>query len=361
MEVLSQAMCDALGLPPGSVPGDLLNYINVVDDGVLDGLLTTEEARSEAEKALVERDSYRLLIVPQIGPIQERYCSLDIDGLNKPVLVGLLGAPASPTLPTALENLVFWALIDPGLSWHDKWQDTHTGRASDWRKVSNGQAIIAVPTEAPPEVRRLVSAIFALEHSEIGVSQWAPPLGYQSTTMRLSTPVKSLTLLQVRLLNEASTINHPKWRCLALYRVLEHGYLANIKKKLIADFDADATSAIEEALDKVANEVNQLVSLAEEADLKTEFEEFDVEVEALIGANNQFIYKLDRGAKAHQLYRSPDRYKKAVVRFYKLRCAIAHAGASSVIYEQFPDSDAAATKLLPSIEAIALKSLKITT
>jgi len=111
----------------------------------------------------------------------------------------------------------------------------------------------------------------------------------------------------------------------------------------------------------VANEVNQLISLTEDANLTAEFVQFDTEFDTLMAANNQFIHKLDRSAKSHQLYRSQDRYKKAVFRFYKLRCAIAHAGTSSVIYEQFPDSDAAATSLLDSIEVIALKSLKIVT
>jgi hypothetical protein len=161
------------------------------------------------------------------------------------------------------------------------------------------------------------------------------------------------------LLREAATVAYPKWRCLSLYRILENAYLTNIKQTLVAEFDVDAGRALDVAKKKVSSEVMQLVSLAEDADLGGEFLRFNLEVDALIAANNQFITKLDKGAEADPLYGSQELFKKGVLRFYKLRCAIAHAGTSSVIYEQFSDADAAATALLPSIEAIALKSLKI--
>jgi len=152
----------------------------------------------------------------------------------------------------------------------------------------------------------------------------------------------------------------PKWRCLSLYRILENAYLTNIKKALLLDFDLDAGKAIESAKKKVGSELNQLVYLAEQANLTAEFVAFNDELELLLGQANQFIIKLDKGAEEEDLYKSKEIFKKAVLRFYKLRCSIAHAGTSSVIYEQFPDANAATLALLPAIESIVLKSLHIT-
>ncbi len=103
----------------------------------------------------------------------------------------------------------------------------------------------------------------------------------------------------------------------------------------------------------------QLVTLAEDADLTNEFQLFNAKIDVLKNARNHFITKLDMGAASDGLYGAPELFKKGVLRFYKLRCSIAHAGTSSVIYEQFADADQAVTQLLPEIEAIALKSLKI--
>lgn len=359
MEALSQVMCDAVGLANGATAVDLLNHLATSGYDFLDGLLSSDQARTYAENELRERDSYSIVVVPQIGALQERFCSIQLDGISEPARIGLLAAEPMRTLPTALENLVFWALVDPALSWHENWDQAQDVYVSSWRAKAQGQAIVALPIGSPPEALRLISALFGLKHAELGISLSAPPLLNNATSVNIAASIPNIGLVQTRLVNEAGAVAHPKWRCLALYRILEHGYLSNIKKKLLADFDADASGALGEALEKVANEINQLISLAEEADLRGEFEQFDAMIETLIASGNSFIIKLDRGAKNHTLYRSSDRYKKAVLRFYKLRCAIAHAGTSSVIYEQFSDSDQAATALLPSIETIAMKSLKI--
>ncbi|MET3179546.1 UNVERIFIED_ORG: hypothetical protein ABIC43_002702 [Variovorax guangxiensis] len=359
MPLLSDSMCAAVALPNGSSPKDLLDNLGTSAYDFLDGLLVTEQARIDAEQALGDRDDYHLQIAPQIGLIQERFCLVTLNGVGKPALVGLLSNEPERALPTALENLLFWAISDPLLPWQAQWKQTNDGLVSDWRTQARGYGIVAMPVGAAPESVRTISALFGLKHSEIGVSLSAAVLVDQATAISISAVPADISLVQARLINEASTVAHPKWRCLALYRILEHAYLSNIKRKLLLDFDADAGGALQEALDKVSNEVNQLVSLAEDADLTVEFEQFNVAFDAQLSVGNNFIIKLDRGAKSHQLYRAQERYKKAVLRFYKLRCAIAHAGTSSVIYEQFADSDQAATALLPSIEAIALKSLKI--
>lgn len=359
MEPLSNETCIATGLNPGATANDLLAYIAEAPYDVLDGLAVTEQARADVEQSFLIRDEYNLVIVPQIGLVQERYCSVSLDGLPRPVLVGMISDGATPVLPTALENLVFWALVHPALPWHSQWRETASGQVSNWRKVSAGKAIVATPIAMRAEGLRVVSAIFGLAHSEISSPAPISPLVASSAAITIVAPSQNIGVVQARLINEASSIGHPKWRCLALYRILENAYLTNIKRILLADFDVDASKALEDAKKKVGREPNQLVSLAEEADLTTEFVSLDVEFERLLVAGNQFIVKLDKGAENDELYRAQERYKKAVLRFYKLRCAIAHAGTSSVIYEQFADADQATTALLPLIEAIALKSLKI--
>lgn len=359
MVPLSNEMCIATGLALGATAHELLELVGASPYDVLDGLVATEQARADVEQSLAERDSYGLLVVPQVGLIQERFCTVQVDGQSLPILVGMVSNDIAPNIPTALENLIFWALVHPTLPWHDQWRETTSGQVSNWRRLVCGQAILAIPVEMPIEGLRVVSAIFGLKHSEIRAAVPVSPLLAQTAAINIVVPPSNISVVQCRLLNEASSVAHPKWRCLSLYRILENAYLTNIKKSLLAEFDLDASKAIESAKKKVGNEVNQLVSLVEEADLKTEFEVFNIEYDNLISCGNQFIIRLDKGAENEPLYGSPERYKKAVLRFYKLRCSIAHAGTSSVIYEQFADADQAATALLPSIEAIALKSMNI--
>ena len=143
-----------------------------------------------------------------------------------------------------------------------------------------------------------------------------------------------------------------------MYRLLENAYLTNIKSVLLADFDKDAARAVEEARKKLQSEVNQLVDLMTEGRLEAEFLQFNSDFEDQIAAGNQYVIAIDRSAQSEPLYRS-EVPKKAVLRFYKMRCSIAHAGTSSVIFEQMPDAIAAARALLPAVEAIVLKSLAI--
>jgi len=75
--------------------------------------------------------------------------------------------------------------------------------------------------------------------------------------------------------------------------------------------------------------------------------------------SNRYIAAIDKNAEADNYYKSQNVAEKAVLRFYKMRCSIAHAGTSSVIYEQMPDANAATIALLPMVEEIIHKSLNI--
>jgi hypothetical protein len=159
---------------------------------------------------------------------------------------------------------------------------------------------------------------------------------------------------------EATTTADPKWRFLSLYRILENAYLSKIKQGLFNEFDGDAERAVAEAGKKLQSEINQLINLMAETGLEPEFVAFNQKFDTLLTANNRYIHALDRSAQSDQNYRA-DIPKKAILRFYKIRCSIAHAGTSSVIYEQLSDAGDAMKALLPDVEAIALKSLAITT
>lgn len=357
MVPLSIQMCNSLGLEHGTTVQQLIDH-RVTSSDFLDGLLANEHARDEAELALRSRDHYDLHMLRQIGPPEQRYCAVNIDGHAEPALVGLVPSVPPAYLPTSLENLVFWGVVDPSFNWHSQWKETEGRQTNDWRRVAAGHAILATPIGMPTEGLRLLCGLFNLDHVDLATSAPAPPLVSHAAVINVNACTR-ITVIQARLIKEAASVQHPKWRCLSLYRILENAYLNNIKQLLLADFDADASRALDAARKKVSSELAQLVSLAEEADLTTEFETLSNQFDALIALGNRFIIMLDKGAEGDPLYGLPQAYKKGVLRFYKLRCSIAHAGTSSVIYEQFADADHAATALLPLIEQIALKSLKI--
>ena len=364
MNVLPPFLCSTAGLAVDKTPQDLLDHISAGHQDILDGLLTSEESRIAAASSLVQLPKYSLRIEDQVGTLQHRYCELQVDNHTDPIRVGLIGEQDAEVLPTELENLIFWAIIDPSLSWHQAKRTVGGQDIVNWRHLAKGKAIVAEPTRLEMGLagRQIISALFGLSHSDILPPSLPAPLLSASTLVKLNAKMDNFSSIQARLLFEASSIQHPKWRFLSLYRILENAYLANIKSALLSDFDHDASKAVENAKSKLASEVNQLVALAENADLKTEFEAFSHEIDSQIKVPNpnNYLIRLDRSMENEPLYKAVEPYKKGVLRFYKIRCSIAHAGTSSVIYEQFHDANAATIALLPSVETIALKSLKIT-
>lgn len=355
-------VCAIAGLAVGTTPHDLLEHMKAGNLNILDGILLSDESLQSVTKSLESLPNYRLRIEDQLGTYQQKFCRLQVQGFPDPVLVGLIAEDGNEALPTDLENLIFWAIIAPDLNWHHGSRFNGELQVVDWRPLAKGKAIIAEPIglDMGKDGRQLISALFGLSHSSVSLSAIAPHLASGASRVELNGNLNGFKSIQARLLLEASSVQHPKWRFLSLYRILENAYLENIKLALLDAFDEDASKAVENAKAKLSSEVNQLASLAESADLITEFEAFNVEVDAQILAGNKYVTMLDRSAEKEVLYKAPEAYKKGVQRFYKMRCSIAHAGASSVIYEQFADANVGTLALLPSVEAIALKSLKIT-
>ena len=356
--LLTDQFCDEARVPRGATPEDLLEYLRTAGHDCLDGLLASDDAKSAAIASLAQIGRYSVRVVRQLGNWQEKYCSVHIDGEASEVRVALLGNCQTPAFPTDMENLIFWAIIQPGSVIGSTWFDTAEGRSLEWRKRMQGLAVVAEPLPTQDFVGRTVAALFGLEDSGIGSAPLLGSVSANATELHIAAPTRALNPVQARLFFEAVATNHPKWRFLSFYRILENAYLTNIKKVLIDEFDKDAGRAVEEAKKKLQSEVNQLVDLMTENHIDTEFLAFNAEFDCQIAAGNQYITALDRGAQSEALYRS-EVSKKAVLRFYKMRCSIAHAGTSSVIYEQLQDSADAMIALLPSVEAIALKSLSI--
>lgn len=363
MHILPSALCEKMRLPLETSVEAFFSFMNEGTIDPFDGLLSLESSRAAALESLQTKGDYKICLLKQTSQKQHKYCTLTSNSGDAPALIGLFGEDISSSIATDLENLVFWMILDDDLLSKIGWG----GQNSDdfflrWRDALTGAAIVAIPENKYYEKKlQLIAAMFGLSYAALSLPTPPLPLLSGASNLCLSSNIDEYTLTKSRLLFEAATIVHPKWRCLSLYRILENAYLSQIKQALMSDFDADASKAVDVAQKNLSSELNQLVNLAETLDLKTEFIDFNNEIESLKSSFNQFIIKLDKGAEEDSLYKSkPDAiYKKAVLRFYKLRCAIAHAGTSSVIYEQFPDSNRAALRLIPLIEKIILKSLGI--
>lgn len=356
--MIPDQFCDEAALPRGTAAAEFVESLRTAPVDCLDGLLGSEEGKTAAIASLTQIAHYKVRVVRQLAGAQEKFCKVHIDGEAMPVQVALLGNCEAASFPTDMENLILWGILQPASLIGAFWIDSAEGRKVDWRQRAKGMAVVAQPLPARDEVARTVAALLGLEDGGLGSSPGLGSVAAAATELHIGAPIRSLSLVQARLLFEAVSTGHPKWRFLSFYQLLENAYLTNIKSVLLQEFDKDAARAVEDAKKKLQSEVNQLVDLMTESRLDAEFEAFNVEFEDLIAAGNQYVIALDRGASTEPLYRQ-ETPKKAVLRFYKMRCSIAHAGTSSVIFEQMPDSVAATTALLPAVEAVVLKSLAV--
>lgn len=358
MHPLTDTLCREVGIPNGSDSVALTEHLKASPTNFLDGILSTDAGVDAAIRMQERLQNHDIRIVRQLGIVQEKFCSIHISDESQPTLIALLGDCQAQSFATDIESLVFCAATSPDLPIGAIWRDDANGRILDWRNALKGKAIIAEPRPTKESVGLVISALLGLEHPNLAAPTGLNAVSAPATEIHIADPTRSLNLVQSRLFFEATSTNHPKWRFLSFYRILENAYLANIKRSLLNDFDANATGAVDSAKKKLQSEVNQLVSLMTDGNMESHFISFNSEFEVLLSNGNKYIIALDRSAHDDQLY-GADVSKKSVLRFYKMRCSIAHAGTSSVIYEKFDDAPLAITALLESVEAIALKSLSI--
>jgi hypothetical protein len=359
VQVLDDLLCNEFGLEHGSGPAHLIELLRLGGRDYMDGILTSEDSLNAAEDSLRLLGDYSVQIVSQVGTVHNKYSKLHLEGETLPSLIALFGdEEPEDGYPTDMENLILWAVIQPGSILGSAWVDTGKGRFLNWRKQLRGCAIVAEPHSSATSFSSSIAAIFGLNYAGMSSVATAAAVAAEASEVHIRAPGRPLEAVQAKLFFEAVTISHPKWRFLSLYRILENAYLSNIKKALISAFDMDATRAVEDAKKKLQSEVNQLISLMTEIGMESEFQSFDAAFEVLLAQGNRYCHALDRNAREEPQY-GQGLDKKAVVRFYKMRCSIAHAGTSSVIYEQLSDADSATVALLQSVEAIALRSLGI--
>jgi hypothetical protein len=115
------------------------------------------------------------------------------------------------------------------------------------------------------------------------------------------------------------------------------------------------------AVAAVESELNQFISLADKGNLKQEFEYLFDAFENAQAVPNSFALAVDRSIQiGGQLKKWNFRWQHGVLVCYKTRSAIVHAGLSSPIFDAYPDGPACLDMLLPHLESIGLKYLKIT-
>lgn len=150
-----------------------------------------------------------------------------------------------------------------------------------------------------------------------------------------------------------------KWRFLSTYRVLEHGYLSEVFQTLQAEFFASPKESVSAALNSLESELKQFIALVEAASLKNQFEVFYDEFEKIKSGGNRFAVAIDRSltTKGGQIKQVQGKWQKGVLIYYKMRCAIVHAGIASPMFDAYPDGSECLNALMPTCELLMLDFL----
>lgn len=140
-----------------------------------------------------------------------------------------------------------------------------------------------------------------------------------------------------------------KFRFLELYRMIEARFIADVRAKLMATFDAQPADALHDAVEALKSEMNQIKGLAQNQ--KDAFEACWSALDTLKN-QNRFAAALfrkvrDRGAQGQK-------WETGAALVYQVRCAVVHAGQKDLIFEGFSDGDEVIEALLPAVERAAL-------
>ncbi len=164
------------------------------------------------------------------------------------------------------------------------------------------------------------------------------------------------TKVALNCLLNSYTTSPLKFRFLELYRVMEALFIADVKIRLMAAFDAEPAAALNDALGALQSELNQITALAEpHQDL---FEECYNQMEGIKNTNH-FAAALFRRLAKKKL-NGLGKWQTGAALVYQIRCAVVHAGEKDMIFENFLDGAAAIDTVLPTVERAALRMLGIT-
>lgn len=362
MPLVPNSISEKLGLPKDCEASALLEY-SKAQRAYLDGLLATEEGLNSAFESLANSENYIIRVFPQAGQPRTNFCEVRIS-THSPIYVGTFegGDHESGTaLPTKFENLILWGLLDPDLGLCQAWSDRPDGVVIDWREKLKGAAIVAIPKGLGSEgrVNEMLCAALALKHTS-AAPVVLPTMGMvNASSIVFGADFSAYRSVQIQLLGEAIQEERQKWRFLALYKILENAYLENIKNVFLGDFAKDPKQAAANATRNLGSELNQLDILATSLNLTTEFEDFNAAFEAQLPGNT-YLVAIDESARADRdYYGSQQIYKKGLVRYYKMRCSIAHGGTRSVIFEEFGDASLGVQGILDTAAALAFKTMRI--
>jgi hypothetical protein len=152
-----------------------------------------------------------------------------------------------------------------------------------------------------------------------------------------------------------------KWRFLSLYRILEHGYLAEIFQTLESAFFSSPKESLVVATKSAENELQQFLALAENALLQNHFEAFFDEFEKQKAGGNQLAHAIERSIQQNKQQNQVNgKSQMGVLVCYKMRCSIVHAGLSAPIFDAYPDGPALLESVLPIFESATLNFLGVT-
>lgn len=147
-----------------------------------------------------------------------------------------------------------------------------------------------------------------------------------------------------------------KFRFLELYRVMEALFLADVKARLLSDFDTEPATALGEALSALQSELKQITALAEQQ--QSLFEECWNLLDG-IKNENRFAAALLKSVNKKRA-NGQGRWQTGAALIYQIRCAVVHAGEKDMIYENFSDGNEAIKIIMPTVERAALGMLGIT-
>ena len=234
--------------------------------------------------------------------------------------------------PTALEIAVVRALAAAT-------PDQHA-------QILAGSQCISLGPEGALKSFRKVALVVALPLVDISILSG----GYNGVAVKDQSS-EDLTQIVLDCLGNSFKTSPLKFRYLEIYRMMEARFLADVKSKLFASFDAEPSAALSEAADALKSEMAQISSLA--TDHPEPFEECWNILNGMKNTN-RFVAALFKRIEKKGLH-SGGKCKSGAALIYQIRCSIVHAGEKDMIFEKYPDGESALSAVICGVERAALR------
>ena len=311
------------------------------------GLLASDEAREFVCGLLSSPQTYVFENYPSyLRNATPRYCEVYLDGNEWFSLSVFSEIELSLSPPGKIEEEIL-----------ARWIADDKFSLQDWNTKLKGNALLKWASTPPVAgtarfafAYELISAI-----CEAAVDERVSPL-FKASIVEITENNIQQQQSSIQLLGGALTEKNPKWRFLSLYRILENGYLGELLKKINTDFFYDPDRTLTEAQKSLKSEVAQFNEYVKSKNLESQFEDFSVRFDELIGKQDHFTHAIKRNIDGT----TDSNWKAGMIRAYKIRCAIAHAGSGDTYVELHPGWKASLEYLLPPLEEAALLSQGIT-